>query len=115
MQIQSENLGQVMVLRLLNSRLDSATAHDFKSKMVDFVLQGYLYLALDLSQVEFMDSSGLSALLSTIKTMQGRGRLVVFGVGRNVAQLFSLTRLDRGVIEIHPDQETALQALNPAD
>lgn len=110
--MQSSSIGQVLLIKPMDSRLESANAQDFKSKLVDFILQGHLYLALDLSQVEFMDSSGLSALLSSIKTMQGRGKLVVFAVGSNVAQLFSLTRLDKGVIEIHPDQESALQALN---
>ncbi len=111
MDMQSWQTGQVLVLRPLAKRLDSASSSEFKNKIVDFIFQGYLHFALDMSEIEFMDSSGLSALLSSIKTLQGRGRLVLFSVGPNLAQLFALTKLDRTVVQIYPDQQSALQSL----
>ncbi len=112
MEMETQKQGRVLVVRPLEKRLDSGNAPAFKSTMVDYVFQDNLYIALDLSNIEFMDSSGLSALLATLKTVRGRGGLVLFNVGANVAKLLSITRLDKEVFEIHPDEQSAVQSLN---
>jgi len=112
MDIETKNEGGILLVKPLSGRLDAGSAPAFKSRMVDYILQDNMYIAMDLSEVEFMDSSGLSVLLSTLKTIGDRGRLVLFGISPNVARLFSITRLDRGVFEIHEDSKTAIQSLN---
>lgn len=111
MDMEADDIQGVLVLKPMARRIDSAGAPGFKSAMVDHIIQGSTRIALDLSQVDFMDSSGLSALLSTYKTISRSGRLVLFGTGTNVAKLFSITRLDKGVFEIYPDQDSAVKAL----
>lgn len=112
MEIEIKKEGAVLLAKPLSSRLDAGNAPEFKSRMVDYILQDNMYIAMDLSEVEFMDSSGLSALLSTVKTIGNKGRLEFFGVLPNVAKLFSITRLDRGVFKIHEDRNKAMQSLN---
>lgn len=112
MDIETKNEGEALLAKPLSGRLDAGNASEFKSRMVDYILKDNMYIAIDLSEVEFMDSSGLSALLSTLKTIGDRGRLVLFGICPNVAKLFSITRLDRGVFEIHEDEKSAIQSLN---
>ena len=108
---ESKSIDDILVIRPMVERIDSENASSFKAWLVDYILQGKLKVALDLSEVDFMDSSGLSALLSTVKTIKSRGRLVLFGVGTNVGKLFSITRLDRSVLEIHTDEQSAVEAL----
>ncbi len=115
MDFESRTYGDVLVIRPLVQMIDAQNASSFKGWMVDYILQGEKKVALDLSGVDFMDSSGLSALISSAKTMQGRGRLVLCGVGTNVSRLLSITRLDRGVFEIHQDEERAVEALKGDD
>ncbi len=112
---ESRSIDDILVIRPMVERIDAENASSFKGWLVDYILQGKQKVALDLSEVDFMDSSGLSALLSTAKTMQSRGRLVLFGVGANVGKLFSITRLDRGVFEIHPDEQSAVEALKKGE
>ncbi|MFN2343560.1 MAG: STAS domain-containing protein [Desulfonatronovibrio sp.] len=107
MDIETRNEDGALIVKVMVKRLDSANAPMFKGIMVDFITSDNLKIALDLEQVEFMDSSGLSALLSTLKTLKGRGNLVLYGVGPNVAKLFSITRLDRGVFDIFPDHDNS--------
>ncbi|RQD57652.1 MAG: anti-sigma factor antagonist [Desulfonatronovibrio sp. MSAO_Bac4] len=111
MDIETRTEDGALIVKVMAKRLDSASAPMFKGIMVDFITRENLRIALDLEHVEFMDSSGLSALLSTLKTLKGRGRLVLYGVGPNVAKLFSITRLDRGVFDIFPDHEKAMASL----
>lgn len=112
MDIETRYEGSALLAKPLEKRLDAGNAPAFKSHMVNYILEDHLHIAIDLSEIEFMDSSGLSALLSTLKTIGGRGKLVLFGVGSNVGKLFSLTRLDRGMFEIHGDEHSALKSLN---
>ncbi len=114
MEFETKDVQGVLVARPLARRIDSANAMNFKSGMVDFIFQEHTKIALDLSEVDFMDSSGLSALLSTLKTISRKGGLVLFGIGSNVGKLFSITRLDKGVFRIYPDEESALRSLNQA-
>jgi len=111
MLFESKSIDDILVIRPQARRIDSENAASFKSWMVDYILQGKQKVALDLSEVDFMDNSGLSALLSTVKTMKSQGRLVLFGIGVNVGKLFYITKLDRGVFEIHPDEQSAVEAL----
>ncbi len=111
MEIETRLEDAVLLAKPLSKRLDAGNAPDFKSHLVDYILQEHLHIAIDLSDVEFMDSSGLSALLSTLKTIGDRGRLVLFGIGPTVGKLLSITRLDRGVFEIHENRQSAIQSL----
>jgi len=58
-------------------------------------------VVLDLSRVDFLDSSGLGAVVAMMK-MAGPGRRVeLAGLTPTVEKVFRLTRMDR-VFTIHP-------------
>lgn len=111
MQIQIEALERVMVATVDAERLDAAAAAGFKGQMVDLINQGHKLLVVDLHRVRFMDSSGLSALLSSLKTVTASGgKLAVCGVGGELANLFRLTKLEK-IIPIYDTADSAGQAL----
>ena len=56
---------------------------------------GHPLIALDLSEVDFIDSSGLGAIVSVLKQLDGRGDLVIVGAKPAVMNLFRLTRMDK--------------------
>ena len=52
-------------------------------------------VVLDLSELEFMDSSGLSDIVALRQTTERHGvALSVRGAARNVRQIFEMTKLD---------------------
>ena len=71
---------------------------------------GHHVIVLDLAAVRFMDSSGLGAMVSTLKLLGRDGNLVVCGVTDPVMNLFKLTRMDR-VFPMFPSESDALDAL----
>lgn len=101
----------VTVVQLLGSRLDAAAAPLFKGKIVDLENQGRRLFALDFSGLDFMDSTGLGALVSCVKALGGNGEFVLFGMRDSVRKIFMITRLDRGVFKILGSKNDALQAL----
>lgn len=81
-------------IAVAESRLDAAVAIEFKDAMRRAMQGGAGPVTLDLSQVRFMDSSGLGAVIAVLKMMpQGRA-LRLSGLTPNVARVFHLTRMD---------------------
>lgn len=107
MNVTEETRGGVLVLRVNEARLDAARAPGFRDALIRRVEAGHGAMVLDLSAVEFMDSSGLGALVSCLKRMGTRGSLAVVGAKGAVARLFQLTRMDR-VFSLHADVDTAV-------
>jgi anti-sigma B factor antagonist len=111
MEISSSSMGDILVVVPEEKRIDASSAPDFKGRMVDWINSGHTRLVLDLSHVEFVDSSGLGAIVSTLKTIGNRGDLVICGVQKAVMNLFQLTRMNR-VFQILPSREEALKSLS---
>ncbi|GJM20933.1 MAG: anti-sigma factor antagonist [Planctomycetota bacterium] len=110
MHIETNNHGDVLVVKLFESRLDSYVATDFRDAMDGFISQGSERIVLDLSKVEFVDSSGLGAIVTTQKRL-GRARdLVICGPCETVMRLFKLARLDK-IFQIVNTEDQALTVL----
>ncbi|MBC5764216.1 STAS domain-containing protein [Ramlibacter albus] len=93
MQVIEQDNATVIVPTL--RRLDAAVAPAFKQDVVARVQAGATRLVVDLEQVEFVDSSGLGALVSILKSLGGRGAVAVCNVKGPVLNLFKLTRMDK--------------------
>jgi len=104
----------VTVVILRNQRLDAAMAPQLKAHMVDLIQKGGEAFVLNLENVDFMDSSGLASLMSSMKTLGGRGEMAVCCLGEKVRKLFAITRLDRGVFRIFATEAEAVDALAAA-
>ena len=90
----SENPG-VPVLAV-RGEIDVASAPEFHASLSDLIGQGSEIVMVDLSEVSFIDSSGLGALVGAEKEMRGAGhelRLVV--TQPQIMRLLELTGLDQ--------------------
>ena len=112
MQIHKQQVGAVLVITPQEDRLDASVAGNFKGFMVDVINQGKHKLVLNLERVDFVDSSGLTAIVSTLKSLGlAGGEMVVCGIKNNVAALFKLTRLDK-IFKVFDDINQACQTLD---
>lgn len=92
----------------LAGRLDFTSAATVKRDFVDAVAAGSRRLVVDLGDVSFIDSSGLSALVSGLRTTrQAGGDLRVAAAGEQPLALFSLTSLDQ-VFKLYSTVEEGL-------
>jgi anti-sigma B factor antagonist len=110
MKLQEHIDAGAMLAKVIDSRLDASSAPDLKKRLIALVKDGHQRIALDLAEVEFIDSSGLSALVSVLRQLPDDGDLVLVAPRATVLSMFKLTRLDR-VFRIFPDQSQALAAL----
>lgn len=98
------------VVEVQAPRLDAAQAAAFRNALLDVVKDGTVSkLVLDLGQVKMIDSSGLGALVSVLKSLNGKGAIHVAAANPSVLGVFKLTRLDR-VFPMHESVDAALAA-----
>ena len=109
MLFETENRGSVLVVRPLDMRIDANDAESFKSGLIEWINASNRAIVLDLSFVNFVDSSGLGAIVAVLKYMGKEGRIVVCNLQAPVSALFKLTRMDK-VFSIFDDVETAIAA-----
>lgn len=103
-----EDKGAVVLIEIKEERLDAHNSSDLKAQMLSLFEEGKNDLVVDLSEVRFVDSSGLGALVSGFKNASARnGNLKLSGLQPQVRSMFELTRLHR-VFEIFPGTEEAL-------
>lgn len=94
------------------TRLDAAAAPEARSVLRGLVDSGCSRIVLDMAAVDFVDSTGLSVLVSCLKGARALGGdLHLAGVRPEVQALFELTRLDR-VFRAFPDENTAVAAFS---
>jgi anti-sigma B factor antagonist len=79
----------------LDGDLDIVTSEDVKRQIATLVEIGNSTVTIDMGAVDFVDSSGLGALVAVHQLAVARGsHLVVRSVPSRVRQLLALTRLD---------------------
>jgi anti-sigma B factor antagonist len=99
----------------VTGEVDLYTASDLKAALSHAVDEGCTNLVIDLTNTNFMDSTGLSTLVSAQKRMRSRGgRLVIVNVDPSLAYTFQITGLDL-VFRVVGDRGTALAELEVAD
>ncbi|MGA3106242.1 MAG: STAS domain-containing protein [Terriglobales bacterium] len=109
MKIEEKRVGSSLLVRILELNIGADRAVAFKETIGKLIERGERRIVLDLSSVEFIDSSGLGAILSVLKRLGKDGELVVCGITPPVASMFKLTRMDR-VFPVHETVEEALAA-----
>ena len=93
--LRVENVEDVAVVVLLVESLVASSAKEFKREVSPFVSTNSK-VAFDMSHVKFVDSSGLGAILSCLRQLNGSGRdLKLFGVTKPVRSLLELVRMHR--------------------
>jgi anti-sigma B factor antagonist len=88
------------VIRVNASRIDAPTALQFKEDMRGLTNTAKGRFVLDLKQVDFIDSSGLGAVVASMKQLGPDQTLELAALQPVVAKVFTLTRMDT-VFTIH--------------
>ncbi len=110
MSFETEIKNDIAVLTVTAGRLDANVAPDLKQAVSDIVDGGISRIMLDLKQVQFMDSSGLGAVISSFKLTGQKGEFVICNMNDAVQEILTLTHMDR-LFQIYPNAEEGLQKM----
>jgi anti-sigma B factor antagonist len=100
MELHETRRDGIRIVTVPEARIDAAAAIRFKDAMRAATADGPDHVVLDLSNVVFVDSSGLGAIVAAMKQMGAGQRLDLAGLTPDVAKVFRLTRMD-SVFVIH--------------
>lgn len=95
MNLTVEDEDGLVVIRMLEKRLDAVIAGEFKDLVRPHLAADGPDAILDLSEVEFLDSSGLGAVIALRKALPEGRRMRLRGLTPNVTRVFRLTRMDQ--------------------
>jgi anti-sigma B factor antagonist len=99
----------IAYITLSTHKLDMSNTFEFKKKIVQ-IAKDETFVVLDISQVDFVDSSGLGAILSFLRDLRTRGgELRLCGVQTRVMAMFELVRMQK-IVPIAASAEEALSA-----
>lgn len=111
MEIEHRKQEDVLIVKIMNSRLDAQEADDFRDRMSKLISSGNRFITLDISDVDFVDSSGLGAMVSVLKLIGKDGDIVISGPTESAMRMFKLTRMNK-VFRIFEKEEDAVRALS---
>ena len=110
MQFEIKKEKNVMVIKPLERRLEARGAKDFRNAMEQSINAGNNLLVVDLSNVDFIDSNGLNAIVFGLKLIGQGGNLALSGVKNTIKSLLRLTRMNH-LFKIFETQEDAVKGL----
>jgi anti-sigma B factor antagonist len=115
MKYQIDEREHYTVLTLQEANLNSVMAPDLKSKFFLLKQEGARNLILDLSTVQFVDSSGLSAILTAHRLWKSDGAFVMCGeLNGMVRRLIEISRLDTILTHVATVDDAIERVMSPS-
>jgi anti-sigma B factor antagonist len=110
MDLTSREDGDITILTVNGDLVIGEPETTFKKTITRLLEEGRVNLLVDLSNVGFLDSSGLGALVRALTQSQKEGgQTKLLNAGPQVRKLLQMTKLD-SVFEIHSDLEAAVSS-----
>lgn len=104
-----------IVVKLLEEKLDSQISPQLKSEFISLNAQGVKNMILNLEEVKYVDSSGLSSILTANRLAQtASGIFVLCHLNPHVEKLITISHLN-SVLNILPTEEEAREAVMMAE
>ncbi len=80
----------------VKGELDFDSAPRFREQILQLINQGIVNIVVDLSEMDFVDSSGLGVLVGTLKRMRERGgTLILRSPSANASRVLEVCGLDK--------------------
>lgn len=84
----------LVLLNIKEASLENGDA--FKAEVIKLFDKYHKSIAIDMSEVEYIDSSFLGAIVSVFKHLISfQAEVVLVGLSKDITNLFALTRLDK--------------------
>ena len=99
------------LLKIKEEKLDSTISSQLKSDLITMQAEGVPNLIIDLSEVKYIDSSGLSALLVGNRVFsEAGGAFIIAAPTEHTEKLIKISQLDK-VLDILPTTHEAIESV----
>jgi len=109
--VEARNVRDGVAVIALGGEVDVYTSPRLKQEMVDLLNKGTTRLIIDLSAVDYLDSTGLGVLIGGLKRAREReGDLRLICNNLRILRIFEITGLTK-IFDIHSSEAEALGGL----
>jgi anti-sigma B factor antagonist len=111
LQINVRNAGEAPIIDL-TGEVDAYTAARFREAMLELIENGAVNLIISMENVEYIDSSGLGALVGGLKRVSERnGRIVIVCNNPQIRKVFEITGLEK-VFRLYSTEGEAVKSVS---
>jgi anti-sigma B factor antagonist len=105
--INTRSLDPNVPLIELEGEVDVYTAPQLKQQMITLLEEGHVEMVVDLSKVEYLDSTALGVLIGGLKRVRERdGNLPLIVPSPRIRRVFEITGLDK-IFDIYGSENEA--------
>ena len=110
MKSDRELIGDVLVVRVREQKLTSNETPEMKTTLLGFTIEEEDKILVNLSEVKYMDSTGLGSFLFGLRQADQQGKDMRFcGIQPRVQQLIKIAQLGE-VVEFYETEQKALDS-----
>lgn len=111
MNFATDTREDVTIVTLDGNLMGGPDAGTLNGRLHELLAAGARKIVLDLTTVQFINSSGLGLLIGGVNAVRsGGGKLVLAGASEKILTLIKITKLER-IFEHHPSVDAAVTAL----
>jgi len=111
MRLEVRHENDILIVTVINPRIDERAADDFKNQMFQLISEGNLKIILNIAEVNFIDSSGLGVIVASLKQLKGEGKFVICTMNDSVERMFKLTRMNK-IFSLFDTENEALEYMS---
>jgi anti-sigma B factor antagonist len=105
--INSRTPNETTCILAVEGEVDVYTSPQLKQEIVQRAEAGVKHLIINLSKVEYLDSTGLGVLIGGLKRLREvEGNMALVGPGMRILRIFEITGLDK-IFDIYQSEEEA--------
>lgn len=113
MELKIDKIDDIVVITLPGESIDTSNAKELRAQL-DSILEENQKVVFDMSQLKFLDSSGLGTMLSCLRRINSSGgELKLCNMTQQVKVLFELVRMHK-IFEISSSIEEAVTSFSKA-
>ena len=110
MNVTTEQLGDVSIVRVAETRVMYPMLGDFAGAVSSLVASGHTNVLIDLATVTYVDSATIGCLMDLYRQVKAAGgHLKLSSVQKRVETMLTMTGA-QNFIQIHPDEPSAVRS-----
>ncbi len=110
MNLTTEHISGIAVVRVKEARLMYPILHDFAVNVAELIGKGEKKIMVDLTPVGYVDSATIGCLMDLFRQATAAGgTLKLSGVQKRVETMLTMTGAHR-FLEVHGDEESAVKS-----
>lgn len=111
--LESVTAGDDCAVVRITGEVDVYTAPELRERVVELVGEGFVHLIADLRDVEFLDSTGIGALVGSLRRVRTHdGSLILVTKSGRILEIFKITGLINA-FSIYPTIPEAIESSEP--